>query len=497
MMNVKSSYVIILLFMLTVGYLIYPKSTASKLIEPIKNHHITNKTIVIVGGGLAGLIASLTIANEGHQVILVEKAKTIGGNSIKASSGISAANTIYQHKHNIKDSENAFENNMLVSAGDMSNKLIHTLAKHGSKAINLLASYNIPLNEIVRLGGHTYPRTHKVIGVTIIKTLEKEIRKHKNIHLITGAEMTSFIINNKNIIEGIVYNNTQKLYCNGVILTTGGFAANHNLITKHRPDFRNIIWTTNSDVTTGDIFTMSNKLNIKFIDMNKIQLHPTGFIDPKDPSNKSKILAPEILRAKGSILINTQGQRFCNELAQRDQIITAMNKFSPKLFYLILTDTIAKQIDTLSFYVNKGLLKKIKNFDELSFYTKINKNTLIKQIKSYNAESLLKNDKFGKKYFENTPFDLNGIFYIGIVTPVVHYCMGGVKIDGRARVLDTNDMIIPNLYAAGEVTGGIHRNNRLGGVSLLDCVVFGRIAGLTSIETSSNSNIVNDIKKIN
>ena len=490
----------IIISLIVIGYLVHYKIKNVNIKESafkpkIKSLNFNPKTIIIIGAGLAGLTASLTIAEQGHEVILLEKENKIGGNSIKASSGINGTETHHQISRNIKDRVDILEKDTLISSGDQYNNLIHTLAKNSTKAIQWLESYDINISDVVFLGGHSVQRTHKVLGYTIINTLEKAIKANPNIHLLLGAKLTDYILGQDKKLTGIIYNHTQKLFCNGIIIATGGFAANHNMITKYRPDLKSITRTTNTIGSVGDGINIGKKIGAELIDMDKIQLHPTGFIDPKNPKSTSKILAPEILRGQGGLLFTTSGYRFCNELGKRDDIIMKMKETYSDLFFIIITENMINKIENSQFYVEKGLLKKMDNITEIACYMKINKTILIDEIKKYNKDSLFKKDKFGKTVFMNTPINLSSIFYIGIVSPVLHYCMGGLKIDGKSRVIDITGTPVPYVFAAGEVTGGIHRNNRLGGNSLLDCIVFGRIAGLSAVKYGSDKSIIMDIKK--
>merc|ERR1712219_45296 len=104
-------------------------------------------------------------------------------------------------------------------------------------------------------------------------------------------------------------------------------------------------------------------------------------------------------------------------------------------------------------------------------------------------------DVWGKKFFHNLPMETNDNFHIAVVTPVIHYCMGGLKMNPDAEILTAKDEVIPGLYAAGEAMGGVHGNNRLGGNSLLDCVVFGRVSGKHATKWMLGGlNVENDLK---
>jgi len=228
--------------------------------------------------------------------------------------------------------------------------------------------------------------------------------------------------------------------------------------------------------------------------MDKVQIHPTGWVDPSDPHNQNKILAAELMRGVGGMLINDDGKRFCNELGTRAYVTDKMLSHDEDYarsgkwnitneiptFALVLSSSAAddgkKHVDH---YSHKGLLTKIEGIDELAKWMAQDVEQLRETFLQYRKDAEEGADQWGKKSFQGLPSsDLdNEVFYAGRVTPVLHYCMGGITIDSEGNVLDEDKNIIQGLYAAGEVTGGVHGNNRLGGNSLLECTVFGTIVG--------------------
>jgi len=191
-----------------------------------------------------------------------------------------------------------------------------------------------------------------------------------------------------------------------------------------------------------------------------------------------KTLCAEILRGVGAILLDRSGQRFANELGRRDYLSGAMLQADPeqKTFYIFLNSKAAREANKhVPLYLKKGLLIEHESLQSVAKWMKIDQGTLEASIDQYESRAADGLDQFGKNTFNNLPFR-GDRYYTGLVTPVVHYTMGGVHIDGKGRVV-SNGSTIPGLYAAGEITGGVHGANRLGGNALTECVVFGRIVG--------------------
>lgn len=214
--------------------------------------------------------------------------------------------------------------------------------------------------------------------------------------------------------------------------------------------------------------------------MEYVQVHPTGIVNPKDPNNKVKFLAAEALRGVGGIIINSEGERFVDELGRRDHVSGAM--FANKApFRLVLNSKASKEIEWhCKHYQGRGLMNFYKTGADLAKAMNINPSVLDKTFKDYSNVAQNKNCPFGKKFFPNALYDVNDGFNVAIITPTIHYTMGGLVCDESARVLGKTGPI-RGLYVAGEAAGAIHGKNRLGGNSLLDCVVFGRVAGRTSL----------------
>jgi flavocytochrome c len=302
--------------------------------------------------------------------------------------------------------------------------------------------------------------------------------------LIKKARVTK-VNKQDNKAVGVVYELDGKQYTaeGPVILATGGYAADFtetSLLKKHRPDTYNLA-TTNGQHATGDGQKMLMEIGANGIDMDKVQVHPTGLVDPKDPGSKWKFLAAEALRGEGGILLNSKGQRFCDELGHRDYVSGMIFKQKEAGNYPIRLVLNSKASNVLDFhtrhYSGRGLMKKMSGA-ELAKEIGCGNQALSASFNDYNAiADGKKKDPWGKKFFHNLPFSINDTFHVALMEPVLHFTMGGIEINDKAQVLNQTHAPFEGLFACGELAGGVHGANRLGGSSLLGCVVYGRVAG--------------------
>ena len=468
---------------------------------------LDNYDIIIVGAGLAGVSAtyeSYLNSNGKLKILLLEKEKNFGGNSIKATSGINILNSPLQKRQNISDSFELFFNDTIKSGKGKSNpELVKILVNDSISVFNFFNEVKANLVKLGILGGHSVPRTctsnNSTIGFHLTSLLFNQLNKLPNVTFSPNSTVIDLLYNKENnTVNGVKVNinNKEKIIkSKTVILTCGGFGhdfeSKDSLLKEFAPNLLNFP-TTNGIQTTGSGIKIVRKIGGDLIHMDKIQLHPTGFVDFSNRFSKNKILAPELLRGVGGILINQKGERFCNELGTRDYVtqkiinncqkIKNKNNIEQIECYLILNENSSVKFGpNFKFYLNKGLFKKYNNFKHFAKENKLNFKNLKRTFKIYNDfANKKKQDQFGKKFYPEK-FNLNQHFYVAVISPVIHYCMGGIKINNETEVL-SKDKIIKGLYAAGEVTGGVHGENRLGGNSLLECVVFGRKAARNSIK---------------
>ncbi|KAI8368364.1 FAD binding domain-containing protein [Choanephora cucurbitarum] len=473
------------------------------------------KTVIVIGSGLAGLSATLEASSQSNtKVILIEKEKQIGGNSMKATSGINSLGAP-------GDSREAFVQDTLTSgAGLCEPSLVHQLVDQSQQALEWLIDQSrdasgqptLDLSVISRCGGHSVGRTHRCpphqgrpvpVGWKLIDTLKRAILSRDQIEILTETRVTQLWMK-ENQVKGVKVqtsdNQSQILEADAVVLASGGFGgqtAQHlpegqsTLLSEFAPQLVNTA-TTNGPWASGDGIRLGLEIGAAIRDMDQVQVHPTAFIDPKEPNAPTKFLAPESLRAHGAILLNGKGQRFTDELNLRDHVTTSIrhqthtvhhvpqswlsqvvtDKWMPAV-YLVLPQVAAEQfgLATLGFYASKGFFKQV-DLEGLAQLISIKTSDLISEFELYDQH----NDTTGKTVFpcQLLPSDT---YWVSLVTPAVHYTMGGLAINRKAAILNDHDQPIPGLFGAGEVTSGVHGHNRLAGNSLLECVVFGRIAG--------------------
>ena len=468
------------------------------------------RPVVVVGSGLAGLSASYEALQRGApSVHLLDRAPKPGGNSIKASSGINGAGTKYQRAAGV-ESDTSFYSDSVKSAGERfkliqppvdRERLVTKLTSESAAAVDwLVDEIGVDLSVVAPLGGHSVARTHRGAGKTppgaaIVIALLNKLKENKKFSITNLAEVKA-LLKEGEAVKGVEYEvEGQKHNLEGsVLFASGGFAGDATgLLARYRPDLKGIPSTNDERPGSHDILT---SVGAELLDMDSVQIHPTGFVDPASPNTMLKFLAAEMLRGEGGILLSPDGSRFVNEMDTREHVSDAIMKLPTAtdgdgvikqwdITLLLDPGASAASANHISFYEWKGLVKKVKVRDLT--------NAQIAAVDKY-AQAVADGsaDEFGRTQrgrWTLKPGETNRDeeIYIGRVTPITHFTMGGVAIDEKARVLKKNGdklVPIPGLFAAGEITGGIHGDNRLGGSSLLECVVYGRTAGAEIVGSS-------------
>eukprot|EP00828_Plagiopyla_frontata_P029655 TRINITY_DN383_c0_g1_i1.p1 TRINITY_DN383_c0_g1~~TRINITY_DN383_c0_g1_i1.p1 ORF type:complete len:402 (+),score=68.42 TRINITY_DN383_c0_g1_i1:505-1710(+) len=377
------------------------------------------------------------------------------------------------------------------------NELVQKLVHDSSKIVDWLSNedVNAELTEMSQLGGHSAKRTHRpksgIAGKVIVDALKKRVEMFGDrVQFIYNATLSDIIIDEeKKEIQGIRYINqsqeNQTIQTRALILACGGFANDHtdsSLLSEFAPSLLEVP-TTNGLFASGDCIKIARKtVDAHLIDMKEIQLHPTGFIDPAQPNYTTKFLAPEALRGLGGILLNNEGKRFVNELDLRSKVVDKIYENKEKFpIYLLVNEQIANTFGSnFNFYWKvKGIFTEYNNLTDLANKTGLNQTILTETFTDYEQSKTTGHDQFGKTVFP-AGFTINDKLYLSQITPVIHYTMGGLEINKKSEILNNQGQPIKGLFGAGEVTGGVHGKNRLGGNSLLDCGVYGQQAGISA-----------------
>merc|ERR1712084_45693 len=431
-----------------------------------------------------------------------------------------------QKAKDIKDTNEIFLGDTL-KGGAKKPEIAKVLCYESGPGVDwLVDKFELDLSLIARLGGHSMPRTHRgkerFPGMTItyglMEKIEEIAESSDKARIMLKTKVTRLLTDtNGNVcgVEAVGKDGVTFQEHGPVIIATGGFGADFaddSLLGKHRPDLMHLP-TTNGDHCTGDGLKMTMAVGGDCVGLEWVQVHPTGLIHPDEPDAKVKFLAAEALRGVGGVLLDINGNRFANELGRRDYVTGMMWKNkgvqlgSTTGFFLCLNGKASKEIEWhCKHYKGRGIMKAYKNMHEFAKEYNIPVANIESTFKAYN-EIADKQDKdpengpyeaygggkswdtWGKKFFHNLPLETNDEFHIAIVTPVIHYCMGGMKINPDAEAMGSGDKVVHGLYSAGEAAGGIHGSNRLGGNSLLDCVVFGRVSGRSAARYLTAANI--------
>lgn len=468
-----------------------PVETASEPVE--KSDETLECDVLIVGAGGAGLTAAVMATQAGSSVIVLEKMPLVGGNSLKASGGMNAAGTKKQEaqlagetdeKKKESLSTSTVENfiaDTIAGGHDINDvALVTTMAEKSSEAIDWLEENGAPLPTIAATGGtvHMYlhePEDGSAVGTYLIEKLGAKANE-LNIDIKLNTTATELLVTD-GAVTGAKAEDAEHNYTinsKAVILATGGFGANFDMMASYDPSLANAV-TTNHAGATGDGINMAVAIGADTVDMDKIQLHPTVF-------QETGFLVSERLRSNGAILVNAEGNRFTNDLATRDAVSQAELKETGAFSWIVYDSQYAEE-KLYKKYVTNGMTVTGETLEDLAavmgFDAAATENFKA-TVEKWNDAVVNGNDEFGRN---NGLVSLDKAPYYAIkIAPGIHHTMGGLKINTETEVLDTKGNAIAGLYAAGETTGGVHGGNRIGGNAVCDFVVFGRIAGANAAE---------------
>lgn len=450
--------------------------------------------VIVIGSGFAGTAAAIDSCKAGAKTVLFEKMPLPGGNSSINGGLIACACSKLQEKYGIKDSPDLLLKDMLKAGLGLNDpELVRIVAEKSREVIDwsesvLGVEYN---DEVVHLGGHSVPRSLKTkegTGAAFIRPALK-VLKELNVPVRMRVMVTKYVLDEDGRVVGVMIREGYKFpdaqsgtvkyvkAAKGVIVAAGGFGYDIRFRELQDPRLTAEVSCTNQPGATADALIELLKLGATPIQLCWIQSGPWG--NPKEKGVGVGALFNLRNFMHGIMIDPATGKRFVNELA--DRRIRAEAIFAAGHTCLTIVDS--EGVKTYTHYIDdglsKGVIQKFNTLKEIADEFKIPWTEFKAQVDAFNKSVIAGEDEeFGKPIAKDDKPLENGPFYVGFAWPKVHHTMGGVQINKNAQVINLDGQIIPGLYAAGEVTGGIHGACRLGSNAFLDCIVFGRVAGL-------------------
>lgn len=453
---------------------------AAKGIQTDQETAYTDATcdVVVIGAGGAGLSAAVEAASAGSRVIILEKQGILGGNTNYSTGGINAAETSVQQGLGIEDSKQLFFDDTMRGGHYLNDSLlVRSFVEHAPATIDWLIGLGADLSDVGLMGGSSVKRTHRpkggtAIGPHLMKVL-KEASESEQVEIRTNSRVTGLIVESGSVCGVTVENrdgSTFTVRAQAVVIATGGFGANLDMVTRYSPEFSGFP-TLNHKGATGDAFAWVQAVGGGLVQLDQIQIHPTS-------EYVNHILITEAVRGNGAILVNAEGLRFVNEMETRDVVSAAILAQTGGMAYLVFDQQVRKSLASIETYYNQGVLKQADTVEGLATEAGLPTTHLAATLTRYTQMQQAGNDEdFGRAASAMTaPLNTPPYYAVG-VTPAIHHTMGGIQVDKEMHVLRADGTVIPGLFAAGEVTGGLHGGNRLGGNGVGDIVVNGKIAG--------------------
>lgn len=428
---------------------------ATDQVELEEPKDVIETDVVVIGSGAAGLAAALEARDQGVEVILLEKMNFTGGTTRYAAGGLCAAGVDIQLEHGITEDspEVHFEDMMRIGKNRNNPELVKVLTNNAKDAVDWVRTKGIKLEDEVVSYSTTYPRIYwpEGGGAGLVSGLT-QAAEEAGIEIKLNTRATKLLQEEDKVVGVVAENDGEEITykaSRGVVLATGGFAWNQDLIKEFIPELEGIRTNNPEDVSTGDGITMAQELGAKLVDMELGRFVPLGVRLGKSAWTS----APKELLDAGGLLVNKEGKEFLTEAEQGRDLAAKILAQTEHTAYLILDQ---ETVDT----VGKEALQEIQDGGAL-YKGDVEK---IAQELNLDIEGL-----------EQTIGEREDTLYAIIIEPYIHSTTGGVAINTSAQVLRDDGKVIPGLYAAGEVTGGIQGADQKN--ALIDCLVFGRIAG--------------------
>lgn len=439
----------------------------------------TQTDVVVIGAGGAGLSAAIEASARGAEVIVLEKREFIGGNTNSSTGGINGAETSFQKDLGIIDSKELFYDDIMKGGHYLNDpSLVRTLVENAPSTLDWIAQMGADLTDVGLMGGSSVKRTHRpkgglAIGPHLIKVMHDEA-VIRGVIIRTGNTVQDILMSSDGKASGVrvsqIGGSDYTIKAKAVIIATGGFGANLTMVSSYCPQLSGFS-TVNHKGATGDAFSWVEKFGAELYQMDKIQTHPT--VDARN-----SLMITEAVRGNGAILLNRDGKRFVNEMDTRDVVSEAILNQNKGTAFLFFDQTVRESLSAIENYDKLGLLVQSPDLAGIASKTGLDEAALSQSIQRYNGFQSCGEDTDYHRSGVQMPVPLaKAPYYVVEVKPAIHHTMGGIHIDSLARVINMEGRPIEGLFACGEVTGGVHGGNRLGGNGVADIVVFGRIAG--------------------
>lgn len=445
--------------------------------------------IVVVGGGAAGLAASVEASLQGKRVVLIEKLPFVGGNTALSGGEMSVPGSDLQKKFGIDDDVKTMIEDIFIGGREVGDlELIRVFCDNINSTFQWLQeTVGVKVQDrVYMVSGHTVPRTVIPIGLGagVVDRL-LALAESNGVQVVYNAKATDLIVDEAGQVSGVYAiedSHKHPIFAREkTILATGGFSANvemREFYNNHWASLGGEVLTSNSPGITGDGILMAEQVGAKLIDMEFIQLFPYN-----NPASGKHYYLDNIRTRAGAFFVNKEGKRFVNEDEVRDVVAgrileqtaqTSYEVFNQSVIDILADDPVA--MEEVERWLEQGVMVRRDTIEACAEYFGVNRHEIRRTLDQYNQYVQEENDRGFGRTMDFEPM-ADGPFYMLEGVPSVHYTMGGVAINRNAQVLDTEGNVIPGLYAAGEVTGGIHGENRLGACAVPDALVFGRIAG--------------------
>ena len=448
----------------------------------------SNYDVVVIGAGGAGFSAAITARNAGANVVLLEKMPAVGGNSLISGAEMNAAKNWVQPKLGINDDSPELHAQDTFKGGDGKGdmKVINVMTHQALDAAKWCRDYlgvRFEDDNLFFFGGHSRKRALIPVGHTGTEFIAKFQAKadELGIPVITNMKAEELIKNKDGRVVGVKATMDGSEYTfnakGGVVLATGGFGANPEMVKKYNPKIDERFKTTDAPGTTGEALYMAERAGAELVNMGYIQTYP--ICDPI--SGAIELIADA--RFDGAIMLNQEGKRFVEELQRRDVLSEAILNQTGRYCWVLWNDKIGSISNTVKAHANEyeaftkqGVMTTCDDLKCIADFTKIPFDQLQKTVKRVSDMAGKGNDK-DFNHRAGLMDMQQGKYYVIKAVPSTHHTMGGVRINEKAEALTAEGKVIPGLWAAGEVTGVTHGTNRLGGNAYTDIIVFGRIAG--------------------